>query len=122
MLGKINKNYTDFNSAQKNRELFHTNSKFFDVGEITYAIIIFREPSELLWQTNLGKNKKCTDSSCEQKVEDFFMVKYKQKRTNFSYVQKIKNFFRMYGKVYRVVNSSILPEFSKLAKGVTMAT
>ena len=59
---KISKNCTDFSSAQKNRGLFHTNSKIFGVGEFKYAILNFKGAKGVAMATKFRQknSQNCT--------------------------------------------------------------
>ena len=70
---KISKNCADFSSAQKNRGLFHTNSKVFGVGEIKHAIIKFSGAKGVAMATKFGqKYTKIAAILVLRKNEDFF--------------------------------------------------
>jgi len=53
----ISQNCTDFSSVQEIEEFFRMNSKVFGDGEFKHGNKNFKEPRELPWQLNLGKNK-----------------------------------------------------------------
>ena len=58
MATKLGKNCTDFSSAQKIDDFFTRIVRFSGSAKLNMLSEILRDPRELPWQPNLGKNKQ----------------------------------------------------------------